>query len=179
MSAIKSDCITTYKASRDSGFRDPAAVKWIILHSTEGGTAKSIAQYFASPTAKGSAHLIVDNYDCYRSLKNDQIPWAAPGANTKGFHIEQCGFARWTSAEWMLNKLTLQRAAYKTAYHCHLFKIPAVWLTAAELSAGKKGISSHFNCTQAFGGGTHWDPGTGWPRTTFMAMVKTYYAELA
>lgn len=174
---VKADCHTDYKATRHSGTRPLSAVKWVVMHDTEGGTAKSIAQYFASPSPGGSAHLIVDDSSCYRCLLNIQVPWGAPGANTNGFHIEQCGYASWEAREWLTHQRMLERGAYKAAYHCHLFGIPPVFLTASGLTAGKKGITTHMECSKAFGGDHH-DPGDGWPRVAFIKAVKKAYAEL-
>jgi N-acetylmuramoyl-L-alanine amidase CwlA len=117
VSDVKSDCLGGYHASRTSGTRLPLAIRLIVLHDTEGGTAESVARYFASDKAKGSAHLVVDDRDCYRTLRNDEIPWGAPGANRQGFHIEQVGFARWSAPIWINHVQTLRRAAYKTAFH--------------------------------------------------------------
>lgn len=180
MSAIGANCKTTYKASRSSGTRPKGAVKWIVMHSTEGGTAASIARYFASKTAKGSAHLVVDDKDCYRCLSNDQVPWAAPSANTSGFHIEQCGYAAWTTEEWEKHLPMLHRAAYKAAVHCAYFKIPARFCTAADLKAGRKGITTHAEVSKAFPNneGNHHDPGVGWPRALFLGLVKHYLSAL-
>lgn len=175
MTPIKSSCNTKYKAYRTSGYRPIRAVKWIVLHDTEGGNAESIARYFSSPLAGGSTHLVVDDNDCYRCLTNDQIPWGAQGANYQGFHIEQCGYARWTRTEWLKHMTMLRRAAYKTALHCVLFNIPVRFVKADDLNAGKKGITTHVECSKAFGG-DHSDPGPGWPRFLFMGMVKAYSA---
>jgi hypothetical protein len=71
----------------------------------------------------------------------------------------------------------LRRAAYKTALHCKRFKIPVRFVDAAGLKAGKRGITTHVECSKAFGG-SHWDPGPGWPKALFMGMVRAYYAQL-
>ena len=175
---IEAACRTDFlPAHRVSGTRDPSIIKWIVLHSTEGGTARSVAAYFESPSAGGSAHLVVDDDSCYRCLRNDQIPWGAPGANTTGFHIEQCGYARWPAAAWFLRHRTLRRAAYKTALHCKLFGIPPVFVDSGDLILGKRGVTVHSECSKAFGG-DHTDPGKGWPRGVFMALVRNYYRKL-
>jgi hypothetical protein len=175
---IKADCHTTYRAFHDSGPRDTAVIIWVVMHSTEGGTAESVARYFTSRLAGGSTQLVVDDDACYRCLPNDVIPWGAPGANTKGFHIEQCGYAHWTAAEWAAHDRTLDRAAYKAAFHCHKFGIPPVFVGHAGLLARHPGITTHAECTKAFGG-DHTDPGLGWPRAVFMAKVQGFYAGLS
>lgn len=178
MASPKDDCRTTYHASKSSGKRDTDIINKIIIHDTEGGSAASVARYFASAGAKGSAHLVVDENACYRTLANTEIPWAAPGANTNGFHIEICGYASWTTDEWLDHRKTLERAAYKVAFHCHLFDCPPKWLTVADLKKGVRGVSSHANCTKAFGG-SHTDPGPNFPTALFMGRVRTYWRELA
>src|SRR3954469_15364226 len=129
-SPIAADCRTTFRATKDSGHRGLAEVRLIVMHDTEGGTAEAVARYFASSAATGSAHLVVDENACYRTLPNDVIPHAAPGANTSGLHNEMCGFAWWSAAIWTSDLRTLNRAAYKAAYHCILFGVPPVWLSA-------------------------------------------------
>src|SRR5580765_5876462 len=127
---IKAPCDRTYHAVHSSGERSLNLVTMIVLHSEEAGTAKSAAMWFTNPDSQGSAHLCVDDNICYRTLGNDEIPWAAPGANTNGFHIEMPGFARWNQNAWILHRNTLKRAAYKTALHCRLFGIPTKFLSA-------------------------------------------------
>lgn len=177
MAPITAACNTRFRALRSSGSRPDSAVKWIVLHSTEGGTAESVARYFASTKAQGSAHLVVDDADCYRCLGNTVIPWAAPSANEAGFHIEQCGFAKWDAALWSRHWRTLERAAYKTALHCVHFGIPPQFLVAAELRRELHGVTTHAECTRAFGG-DHTDPGRLWPRRSFMRRVQEYHAAL-
>ncbi len=166
-----------YPAYRKSGKRPLSAVKWIVLHSTEGGTAASVARYFQSSSASGSTHLVVDDHECQRCLPNSAVPWGARGANYGGFHVEQCGFARWSSEEWKSHLATLERAAYKTALHCNLFGIAPVFRKAADLEAGRPGVTTHAECATAFGG-SHWDPGPGWPRALFMTLVRRYLKEM-
>jgi hypothetical protein len=164
-----------YPAAHDSGTRSLDAIRWIVLHSTEGGTAASVARYFAQASAAGSAHLVVDDDGCQRCLPDNAIPWAAPGANLRGWHVEQCGYAAWTRAQWLAHRATLERSAEHVAWACERFKIPATFRTAAGLRAERPGITTHAQCTLAFGPpGGHTDPGSGWPRDVFMTLVRSY-----
>jgi N-acetylmuramoyl-L-alanine amidase len=175
---IKAVCARDYfPADKSSGSRKPSEIRWIVLHSTEGGTAKSVARYFQSASSGGSTHLVVDDLECQRCLNDSTVSWGAKGANRYGFHIEQCGFAKWTTLEWRQHDKTLRRAAYKTAVHCKKFGIPVRFISAADLKENRKGITTHVECSRAFGG-THWDPGKGWPQDLFMRYVKEYHAEL-
>lgn len=166
-----------YPAYRQSGKRPLSEIKWVVLHSTEGGTAESVARWFQNPAAGGSTHLVVDDDECQRCLPNSTVSWGAKGANYHGFHIEQCAYARWSTLEWLRHRPMLKRAAWKTAYHCKKFGIPPVFLKAADLKAGRKGVTVHSECVKAFGG-DHTDPGKGWPRWMFMWWVRRYHGQI-
>jgi hypothetical protein len=176
---INADCHPAYRAAHTSGRRPVSDIKWVFLHDEESASALSAASWFANPKSEGSAHLCVDDLVCYRTLADEDIAWAMDSAfaNRHSFSIEQAGYAKWSLVIWKSHLKTLQRAAYKTAYHCHKFDIPPVFRTAADLKAGLKGVSTHAESTKAFGG-THTDPGPLWPRALFMALVRRYYAQL-
>jgi hypothetical protein len=189
MQPIVSPCKRDFfPAYHNSGRRSLSEVFWIVLHDEEASTARSAASYFRMKNSGGSAHISVDDKECFRSLRNDQIPWGASsafGANTHGFHIEQAGYARWLPGQWVLHKNTIERAAYKTALHCKLFKIPVEFITHEHLPY-KHGITTHAEITKASKRldpshawqYSHTDPGPFWPRRRFMSRVKSYYAEL-
>lgn len=176
---ISADCNFQYHAYHKSGTRPLTVIDLVVIHSSEGGTSRSVASYFKSPASGGSTQLAVDDYDCYRCLRDDEIPWGAPGANYNGFHIEQCGYAKWATSIWSkTHRRTLMRAAYKAAFHCKKYGIKPRFLVAATLRQGiRDGITTHAECSKAFGG-DHVDPGTGWPRLLFMTLVRGYYASL-
>ena len=176
---VEANCHLDFKAAHTSGKRPLYVIDKVVVHSTEGGTARSVARYFTDDASGGSTQLVVDDNTCYRCLSDDEIAWAAPGANYDGFHIEQCGYAKWTATVWSkTHRKTLQRAAFKTALHCLRYGIPIRFLTADMMKRGvKKGITTHAECTKAFGG-SHTDPGAGWPRLLFMTMVRGYAAVL-
>lgn len=185
---IKDNCDLSFTAVHTSGTRDPKSIKWIVLHSTEGDTAAGAAEWFANPDSQGSAHLVVDDSICYRTLKNNQIPWGAPGANTSGFHIEMAGHTNpykigdvehpgWTEKDWLAHDVTLRRAAFKAAFHCKAFGIPVRLITANGLRVGLKGITTHLQCSKAFFG-THTDPGENFPMQKFLVYAKNYFEGL-
>ena len=176
---ITAACKRLYDAYHNSGYRDVKDIEWIVMHSAENLSALSVARYFSTPESEGSAHLVIDTGNCYRMGPNTMVMWGAPGANDNGFHIEQCGYARWSTETWMSHRATLDRAAYKAAYHCKLFGIKPVFRTWFGLRLGRKGITTHAEVTKAWPKlGSHTDPGTGWPRKYFMSRVQTYYAAL-
>ena len=189
MQPVASPCSREYlPAYHQSGERTTEMIRWIVLHDEEAPTARSAAEYFKSQQSGGSAHIAVDDGECFRCLRNTTIPWGARsciGANTHGFHIEQAGYARWSAVVWGKHYRTLQRAAYKTAVHCKVFSIPVRFVTAAEMP-GMAGITTHAEVTKASKRldpahawwYSHTDPGPLWPRRWFMRRVAVHRAAL-
>jgi hypothetical protein len=175
---IKKPCDTSYRAVRTSGVRDPKSIKWVVVHDTEGGSAKSVALMFSRDDAQASTHLVVDELECYRMLDNKDIPWGATGANTKGFHIEHVGFARWTRGMWLDHDVTLRRGAYKAALHMVAWDIPARWVGFIGLRLGRKGLTTHADVSKAWPGSGHTDPGPEFPKDVYLQYVKEYIAEI-
>jgi hypothetical protein len=180
MSAITADCLTTYHAVHSSGPRAARLVRYIVLHDTEGPTAKGAAEYFTTQASGGSSNLVVDDTECYRVLSDLVIPWGAPPLNTSGFHIEQAGYATWTRTQWLTHMQTIDRAAYKAALRCESFKIPPRVLTVAELRADfalhepRGGIVTHATVSAAFHDSTHTDPGPGYPLDMFLRRLELH-----
>lgn len=176
---IQRVCDTSFRASRRSGVRDPKTIKWVVVHDTEGGTARSVAVMFSGANAKASTHLVVDEYECYRMLDDRDIPWGAPGANVFGYHIEHCGYASWTTAKWLAHDNTLRRGAYKAAIRCAAHGIPARWVGPLGLRFGRKGLTTHADVTKWQGTpGGHTDPGPNFPKDVYLKYVKQYVAEI-
>lgn len=171
----------------------------------EPGGAEKIAAYFRSPSSGGSAHYVVDPGEVVQVVYDDVVAWHAPGCDWSAVHhpepesihsvgIEMCdipgpvpndppGSAKWKAARrswrWIRpNQIKmLHRAARLTARLCAANGIPPAYLTVDDLLAGKDGITTHNNVSQAFHRSTHWDPGF-WPRRYFMRAVRKRYAEL-
>lgn len=170
---------TYYPAYRKSGYRPESEIIWIVLHDTESpaDSADGVAAYFKSHSAQGSAHLVIDGDDCHRVLLNTDIPWGAPGANTKGFHIEMVGRAKWTRAQWLAQDDELNRVAYKVALHAKRWNLPLYFRRAYGLKRGYRGITTHSECTKAFGG-SHTDPGSNFPMDVLLQKAKKYRAKM-
>lgn len=171
------------RALHDSGPRSRDSVKLIVLHSTEGGTALSNANWFANPRSEGSANMVVDDSFAYRTLPDLVVPWAAPGANTQGWHMEHCGYARWSRADWLSHDLMLRRSAYKVAKRCKAFSVPPRWVGPLGIRLGRKGLTTHRDVSYAYpvqarAAGFHVDPGLGFPRDVYLDYVKGYLAEM-
>src|SRR5262245_38671998 len=113
------------RAANDSGRRTARSIRLVVIHSAEtadsfGGdmSAEGVATYFSNPKTRASTQLAVDRDSCVRMLPDLVVPWGAAGANHDGLHVEICGFARWTRAEWLQRESMLRRAAWKTAKWC-------------------------------------------------------------
>jgi hypothetical protein len=176
---IKASCLRDFTAIRTSGTRALSTLRWIVIHSTEGASARSSAQWFTDPQTQGSAHLVLDDRECYRTLKDDIVPWGAPGANKMGWHLELSGKSNWSRSQWLDHKKTLRRGAFKAARHAKRFGIPIKLLSTAQVRQGHKGFVTHALCTQAFNTpGGHSDPGPNCPLDEFMEMAAKFRAEM-
>lgn len=169
MTILTPDCSIAYSAAHHGGKRSMSKVRLIVLHSTEGSTAKGAASWFANPASAGSTQLVVDDRECYRTLPDDVVPYGAPGANEDGLHIEMAGFAKWTRAQWLEHEDTVRRAAALAADWSATYGIPLVYVDAAGLRAGKSGVTTHWQVTKGLNGGKgHVDPGPNFPLDVFM-----------
>lgn len=172
---ISKDCSSEFTAVHHSGTRNVKTVIYIVLHCTQSNSAEAAARWFTQSASRGSANLCTDHIECYRSLLPRYIPWAAPGANTLGWHLEIAGYADWSRARWFQEKMRLDRSAWKAALHAKYFSIPMRLLTVPELRNGRRhGFTTHKRCSDAFGG-THYDPGPNFPLDWFMDRVR-YHA---
>lgn len=170
-------CKQAYKATKSSGLR-PLGEIWLhVIHCTQSnGRALGVARYFSGNVAQGSTQYVNDDNECYRCLRDEQIPWGAPGANYHGLHYEQVGFVSWSKFLWSRkHRRTVCRTAWKVARDCKRYGNPPRWLKESALRAGKHGITDHATCTRAFGG-SHTDPGPNYPRALFMSLVRASYA---
>jgi N-acetylmuramoyl-L-alanine amidase/Putative peptidoglycan binding domain len=150
----------------------------IVIHTMEtdekGDTAESCAQWFREPRANVSAHYCVDADSIVQCVRERDVAWHAPGANHDGIGIEHAGRARQTGREWgdAYSRAMLERSAGLAAELCRRYRIPVTWLYAADLKAGKRGITPHKAVSDAFGRSSHWDPGSGFPVEIYLARVR-------
>jgi hypothetical protein len=184
-------CSRKYKAHFTGGSRSVGSIKNVVIHSTEGRTAAGAAAWFQNPASKGSAHKVVDDKECYRTVPDDVIAYAAPPLNSEGLQLEIAGFAGWRRRDWLVARLvpgsgrrqvlraSLDKAARATAKWCHLYRLPPRFRGVRALRRGKEGVTFHRTVSAAFGQSDHSDPGLGFPKRQFMRHVRRHYRALA
>lgn len=160
----------------------------IVLHSMEapekGTTAEAVARYFASGCdgRKASAHYCIDNDSVVQCVQCNDVAYGAPNMNRYGIHLEHAGYARQTRAEWLdaFGFAMLRRSAELCAtVLCPKFGIKIQRLTDDQLKQASQGYNvsgfcTHADVTRALGGGTHTDPGPGFPFDYYLHLVRFY-----
>lgn len=159
-----------------------STIDLVVLHSMETpmrvGIARDIARWAAGPdAAQTSWHYGVDAHEIIRSVRDEDIAWAAPGANRNGLHIEQAGRAAQTREEWLAGDSgrMLELSVELCAALCARWKIPARYVIAPELVRGNaRGITLHSEVTKAWPAkGSHTDPGAGFPIGWYIGRVMS------
>lgn len=147
-----------------------APIRLVVLHTAEcpctPGMAEGVARYLANPSVQASAHYVVDPTATVAQVAEADTAWAAPGANADGIQIEQAGRAAFTAAEWAAGaprQMLEEQTVPLVADICRRNGLPALWLTAADLLAGKRGITDHATVNEAYHRSDHTDCGAGYP----------------
>jgi len=154
-------------------------IELIVIHAMEAferpDTAEAIARWFAGPDApQASAHFCIDNNSIVRSVRDEDTAWHAPGANHNGIGVEHAGYSAQTAAQWddPYSHAMLWRSARLVASKCSQYSIPAVWLSAKDLTLGRRGITSHWNVSLAFRRSDHTDPGPNFPAERYVTWIR-------
>ena len=170
-----------FHAVHSSGTRPLSAVHLVVLHDMEDAryndAAEDTGHWFAQAASAGSTTFGCDNDSIQQYLSLEDVPWGAPYANTSGVHIEQMGIASWHYPEWRAKADgTLFRAAFLIAHLSKVLGIPIRTLTDARVRSGVKGVTTHAQCTKVFGG-SHTDPGPGYPLAYVLGLARGYAAK--
>ena len=171
-----------YIQAKEYGSRGGMAPGIIVLHTAENGDnptgARGVAEYFVTIDRPASAHYVVDKKEIIHCVAEANAAWGAPGANEDGLHIEHAGTADWSAEDWAREDVLamLDLSAQLTASLCVTYGIDPVWLSPADIIAGKAGITGHVDVTKAFPNlhGTHTDPGPNFPQDGYLALVQKY-----
>lgn len=154
------------------------SVQLIVIHTTEGSahgqSAEDGAAYDARRTDGTSTHYFHDSNSTVQCVRTeDRAHTARAQGNRRGIQHELCtrgGKANWGDA---YHQAMLRRAARQAARDARKWGIPVRKLSAFQVADGMKGFCGHVDITNAFpaDGGTHTDPGSKFPWTSFLAMV--------
>lgn len=154
-------------------------VRLVVIHTMEAPearqTAVNVASWFAGSTApQASAHYCVDAHQIIGCVDEDDVAWAAPGANSDGIQIELAGRAGQTAQQWRdaYSKAELILTAKLVADICRRHRIPVRHLNNNELDANKAGLIGHVQASQVYKRSDHTDPGPHFPWLQFVRDVK-------
>lgn len=142
----------------------------IVLHTIESpcktGMALSAADYCRRRPDKVSAHYFVDPTTIYQGVRESDTAFCAPGANANGIHIEQAGYARFTTGEWSApDPVAMEKNTAKLLADISSRRnIPLLFQSAADLlGPNPTGVTTHREVAQAFHRTDHTDPGPNYP----------------
>lgn len=154
------------------------AVTLVVIHDGEvpekPDSAEGMANYFATTATQASAHYSCDADSIVQSVRLNDVAWAAPGANHQGIQIEHAGYAAQSANQWgdSYSEAMLGRSAALTASLCATYNLPLVFVDAAELIVGQRGITTHAEVSKAWRRSDHTDPGPNFPMTRYIGMAR-------
>jgi N-acetyl-anhydromuramyl-L-alanine amidase AmpD len=152
-------------------------VDLVVIHSAEIGEslqgAEALMRVAATTEREVSWHYAADANSVTQSVREDDIAFHAPGANSNGIGIELTGQARQSAAEWDddFSRSMLALAVELIAGICARWNIPAELVDRQGLLDGRRGITTHAMVSQAFKKSDHMDPGAGFPINSFVDRV--------
>jgi len=156
---------------------DDRVITVVVIHTMEiaerEGAAEVCARWFADPVSEVSAHYCVDAQTTIQCVREGDVAWHARGGNANSIGIELTGYAGQRSLGWAddYSRAVIERAARLTAEVCERYAIPIRRLRAADLIAGKRGVSGHADVSAAFRKSDHWDPGPDFPWRRFLRLA--------
>lgn len=155
----------------------------IVVHSMEApnkpDTAEGVGNFFARlPSGnKASAHVGADVNSRCGYVRDNDVAYAAPGANHDGLHIELSGYARYREGDWSQPDMMamLEQAAAQIKEWSDRYNIPLSFIRADDMrrNANISGVTTHHEVSQAFRKSDHWDPGGGFPIATLIHMAAS------
>jgi hypothetical protein len=147
----------------------------VFIHTTEGSEGRLSAEngvaYDQRRSDGTSTHFFVDQDSIAQCVPTyDEAHTARAHGNDVGIHIEVCGRAGQTAAQW--SDAASDGAVRNAARVGYLLRkrdgassYPLVNLTPGQLRAGARGFAEHYDATRAWPDdkGTHTDPGPNFP----------------
>lgn len=156
------------------------AIDWIVWHVAEVTESAQSAEWLMDyctkiePTRKASWHYAIDNDSYTQSVLEKDIAYhCGHTGNQRSLGFEMSGFSNQSAAQWAdpYSLAVLDNCTKLTASRCARYNIPIVFLKAADIVAGKRGITTHAEMSLAFKETQHTDPGPNFPIELAMSSV--------
>lgn len=151
----------------------------LVVHTSEGATTfRNLGNFLAQPSAGVSYQVGFDDTSSTQIgeyVKPERKAWAAMNANDWGEHGCCCtpsgASAGWSRDVWLTHSTMLAACAAWLAEEAARYQIPLVKVSAADITAGHKGVCGHGDCSAAGAGGSHFDPGGAFPWDEVLRMA--------
>ena len=146
----------------------------VVIHGTVSpcvpGGAEANGRYFERPDSGGLAAYVVDPSKIVQCAPEDMVTWHAP-PNKNSIGIELCDPQAGPLARWTDSAHKAMFALARPLVHdiCQRHHVPLVFVDARGLMAGRRGVTTHYEVSQAFHQSDHSDPGPGF--SPFMAYL--------
>lgn len=165
--------------ARDFTPANRAVVDLIVIHTAEVAPLSTSAEALMQACHRGgmnpdgtkrlaSWHFAIDDNSITQSVRETDVAWHAPGANSNGIGIElatRAATANWTDP---YHTAMLDLAARLVAKLCVDWSIPLVAVDVAGLLLKRRGITRHMDVSNAFKKSSHQDPGPHFLLTSFV-----------
>lgn len=162
--------------ARAHGGKQPDITR-LVIHATVSactpGGARANGRWFASAQAGTSAHYVIDPAEVVQCLPEDVTGYHAP-PNAGSIGIELCDPQKGSDGRWEddPHRQMLSLAAELVADLCARHNLPLEYIDAAGLVAGRRGITTHRDVSEAWRKSSHTDPGSGFPMVSFLALAR-------
>jgi len=158
--------------------RGGASIRLLVVHTAEGATTiESLGNFFKNPSAQVSSQVGIDDKAGVigEYVKRGSKAWTQADFNPVADSVELCGFAKWSTSEWKSKHATmLDNLARWLAEESKATGVPLVRLNASQAQGSGRGVCGHVDLGAR--GGSHHDPGAGFPWSDVIAAAKNYAA---
>lgn len=177
MSDLGYPMIQAHPDSWDAG-RQGFSIIWIIVHCTaqayQDNYPERLGQYWSRPPTGDpvSVHYGISDTQTYQYVWHEDTAYQArnPG-NLRGVGIEFSGLASYPPSVWAEHDAMLRRGGILVSQIAAKHGIPLRYTSDDDLRNRRPGITTHAQLTRVFGG-THTDPGPGFPLNTLLIYAQ-------
>jgi len=153
--------------------RGGSSVRLIVLHTAEGATTfESLGNYFQQDVGVSSQVGIDDKLGKIGEyVTRGNKAWTQANFNPVAVSAELCGFAAWTTSNWMNSHHNmLVNCADWIREEANHFGLPITRLTASQAQGTGRGVCQHIDLGSA--GGGHVDCGSGFPMDYVLELAR-------